>query len=175
VHHVQRHAHLVDHLVRGVQAREDLRRDRDGDIDRDALLHLAGLVEQPVERCAVHELLDEQHLVLRGHDVEDRHHVAVVDLRCDARLVEEHRDELRVLGELGVQSLGRDDAREALVAHQTRDVDRRHAAPRDLSVQHVAADRRRLSETVCDLVVLVCAHGLRPHSKNWIALPELQK
>ena len=65
----------------------------------------------------------------------------MVDLRRDARLVEEHRDELGVLGELGMQALRGDDAREALVAHEARDVDRRHTAARDLAMQQIAADR----------------------------------
>ena len=40
----------------------------------------------------------------------------------------------------GMQPLRRDDAREALVAHEPRDVDRRHAAARDLPMQQVATD-----------------------------------
>ena len=132
-------------VVRGVQAGEHLTA-RSTTATRTGTCVLASLrrAQQPVQRHAVHVLLDEHDLVAGRHDVEHGHDVAVVDLRRDARLVEEHRDELGVLGELGMQALRGDDAREALVAHQARDVDRRHPAARDLAVQQVAADRDRL-------------------------------
>jgi hypothetical protein len=105
-----------------------------------------------------------QHDFFAGRDdVEHRHDVAVMDLRSDARFVQEHRHELGILGELRVQSLRRDDAREAFVADQSRDVDRRHAAARDLPVQEVAADLdRRLATRVRRAECLGClGHGLR--------------
>src|SRR5690606_4715098 len=67
----------------------------------------------------------------------------VMDLRGDARLVEEHHHELAVLRELGVQALRRHDPREPDIADQVRDVDRRHAALRDLAMEHVAPDGDR--------------------------------
>ena len=56
----------------------------------------------------------------RGHDVERRHDVGVADARGEARLVEEHRDELGVLRELRVQALDRDRAREAAGPEEAR-------------------------------------------------------
>ena len=116
-----------------------------------------------MQRHAVDVFLDEHDLVGGLHDIEHGHHVAVVDLRRDARLVEEHLDELRVLGELGVQALRGDDAREPLVAHEARDVDRRHTAAGNLPVEEIATDRDRL---------VFVGHG---YSKNWIGMPALQK
>jgi hypothetical protein len=88
----------------------------------------------------VHVVLHEDDLVAHRHDIEHRHHVAVVDLGGNARLVEKHRDKLAVLRELGMHALRSDDARESNIADEVRDVDRRHAAPRDLAVQLVSAD-----------------------------------
>ncbi len=129
---VERRAHLVRGLVRGVQPGEDLAADRDRDVDRDMRLGFVRRAQQPVQRRAVDVLLDEDHLLAGRDDVEHRHDVAVVDLRRDAGFVEEHRDEVAILGELGVQPLGCDDPAEPLVAHQPGDVDRGHATPRDL-------------------------------------------
>jgi hypothetical protein len=88
----------------------------------------------------VHVLLHEHHFVRRGDEVEHRHDVRVMHLRRDASLVHEHRDELGVLGELRQQALRSDDAREAFIAHESSDVDRRHAATSDLPVEHVPPD-----------------------------------
>jgi hypothetical protein len=106
-------------------------------------------------------LLDEHHLAAERDDVEHRNHVAVMHLGRDPRLVEEHGDELLVLGELRVHALGGDDAREADIAHQPSNVDRRHATACNLAMQQVAADRERLV--------------LLRHSKKLMEPPALQK
>ena len=62
-------------------------------------------VERPPTPTVVHVLLDEDHFLAGRHDIEHRHHVAVVNLRRDPGFVEKHRDELLVLGELGEQRL----------------------------------------------------------------------
>src|SRR5262249_12787529 len=64
----------------------------------------------------------------------------MADARREARLVEEHRDELRILGELRGEPLDRDGPREADLAEEAAHVHRRHAARRDLVVERVAAD-----------------------------------
>jgi len=71
-----------------------------------------------------------------------------MNLRCDARLVEEHRDEVGVLGELGEQALRGDDAAESFIAHQPSDMDRGHATTRDLAMEDVASDRDRLAPSI---------------------------
>ncbi|TMQ10986.1 MAG: hypothetical protein E6J90_35495 [Deltaproteobacteria bacterium] len=99
--------------------------------------------------------------------IEDGHDVAVVDPGCDARLVEEHRDELGIGGELGEQPLGDDEPAEALAADQAREVDRRHAAARDRAVQEISTDRDRLRVWLGGRHYRVLlAHVMRPHSKN---------
>ena len=87
-------------------AADDRERDRRR-VRRDRAPH------EPRERLALHVLHDEEELAVGLHDVERRHHVRVADARGEARLVEEHRDELGVLGELRVEALDRDGAREA--------------------------------------------------------------
>ncbi len=64
------------------------------------------------ERLALHVLHHEEELPLRRHDVERRDDVGVADARGEARLVEEHRDELGILRVLRVQPLDRDRPRE---------------------------------------------------------------
>ena len=61
----------------------------------------------------------------------------MLDARGEARLVEEHRDELGVLRELRMQALDRDGAREADRAEEAPEVDRRHAARGDLVVERI--------------------------------------
>ena len=163
MHDVQRGAALVRGLVRGVEPGERLTRDRDRDVERHASAARPRGVEQHVERHPVHELLHEHDLAARGDDVEHGDHVAVLEPRGDARLVEEHRDEVRILRELGVQSLGGDDPREALVAHESREVNGRHAAARDRLVQRVPADDgRRAVGIVCCPSSVVFTHVRNP-------------
>ena len=88
----------------------------------------------------MHVLHDEEELAVGGDDVERRHDVRVPDARGEARLVEEHRDELGILGELRVEALDRDRAREADRTEQPPEVDRRHAAGGDLVVERIAPD-----------------------------------
>ncbi len=145
MHDVEWRAHLVDGRVRRVQAGEHLCGDRYRDADRNLLIRLVHVAQQHVQRNAVHVLLHEHDFVGRGDEIEHRHDVGMVDLRRDARLFEKHRDEVTVLGELGEQALGRDQAAEPLVTHQACDVDRRHTAARDLPVKQIAADRHGLS------------------------------
>ena len=68
----------------------------------------------------------------------------VNDSPREARLVEQHRDELGVGREVGMEALDRDFAREPGVPRQAPEVDARHPARRDLFVECVAADHARL-------------------------------
>ena len=72
-----------------------------------------------------------------GDDVERRHDVGVADARGEARLVEEHRDEVGVLRERVVQPLDRDGAREARRPEEAPEVDGRHAPGRNAVVHDV--------------------------------------
>ena len=98
---------------------------------------LARRAKQLRERLAVDVLHDEEELAVGRDDVDRRDDVRVLDARGEARLVEEHRDELGILGELRMQPLDRDGAREADRAEQAAEVDRRHAAGGDLVVERI--------------------------------------
>ena len=67
----------------------------------------------------------------------------MTDAPDEARLVEEHRDELRILGEVRMQSLDRDRAGEPHRSAETAKMHRGHAARCELSVEHVASHRAR--------------------------------
>ena len=62
-----------------------------------ALPLLARRANEARERLALDVVHDEEELALVGDDVERRHDVRVLDARGEARLVEEHRDELGIL------------------------------------------------------------------------------
>jgi hypothetical protein len=64
----------------------------------------------------------------------------VLDARGEAGLVEEHRHELGILGELRVQPLDGDGLREAHRPEQTAEVHGGHAPGGDLAVHRVASD-----------------------------------
>src|SRR5438067_1842362 len=71
------------------------------------------------------------------------------DPRSDARLVEEHRLELRVRNELGLDRLDGEQLLEASFATKARKPDARHAARRDraeqlVPIQSVPCDQRAL-------------------------------
>src|SRR5690606_24449818 len=67
-----------------------------------------------------------------------------VDARRDARLVEEHVDELVVLDEVRVDALDRDPLLEAARPVHAGEVHARHAADADLVDDAVAAEEERL-------------------------------
>ena len=78
-------------------------------------------------------------------DVVDVDDVGVVEQRADPRLVEEHLDDPRIVGELGAQPLDHDLLLEAGHRGLAREVDLGHAADREPAEQRVAAaERRRL-------------------------------
>ena len=93
---------------------------------------------------ALDVLHDDEELVFFCDDVERRHDVRMTDHRGEARLVEEHRDELGVLRVCVVESLDRDGAREARRPEQAPEVDSRHATGRDAVVHDVPTDEAAL-------------------------------
>jgi hypothetical protein len=84
--------------------------DRHGDARRHALAGLQGAPDEARERLAGHVVHDEQDLVVRGDDVERLDDVRVPDAGRELRLVEEHRDEVRVAREVRVEPLDGDRA-----------------------------------------------------------------
>ena len=90
--------------------------------------------------ATIHVFHHQEQVVVGLHDVERRDHVRVADARNQARLVEEHRDEIRVLREVSVELLDRDRPREAFRSDEAPDVDGGHPARRDLPVERIPSD-----------------------------------
>ena len=150
MHDVERRADLVGRLVRGVQAGEHLTaRSTPRRARGTCVLRLVRRAQQPVQRRAVDVLLDEHDLVAGRHDVEHRHDVAVMDLatRCAPRRGTSRRTRGSSANS-GCRRLAATMRENPSSPMQARDVDRRHAATRDLAVQEVATDRDRL-ECLC--------------------------
>src|SRR6185312_9291186 len=72
-------------------------------------------------------------------DVVDVDDVRMIELRADLRLVEEHLDDPRVVGELRPQLLDHDFFFEAGHCRLAREIDLRHATDREPAEQRVAA------------------------------------
>ena len=104
----------------------------------------SGVGQGPDERSPAIDHVDgkilhhDGELALLGHDVERGDDVRTPDARSQARLVEEHRRELRVLRELRVQALDRHRAREARWPEQAAKVQRGHPAGGDLPIERIA-------------------------------------
>ena len=131
---------LAVRLVRCVEAAERVDHDGDRDARRDTLLLLVRGLEERRERRAVDEVHDDGDLIVLGDHVEHAHHVGVLDAAHQARLVEEHREELAVAREVRVQPLDRDDPAEAASTEEAPEVHARHPAARDLVVDGVPPD-----------------------------------
>src|SRR5262249_1352825 len=94
-------------------------------------------------------------------DVVDVDDVRVVEQRADARLVEEHLDDPRIVGELGAQPLDHDFLLEAGHRGLPRQVDPGHAAGRQPADERVAAAERGRLEV----------GGAMPHHRSSGGLP----
>ncbi len=116
------------------------RGDGDDDAHRERHVRVARRAQELVERDPVHVLLHQDDLGAGVDHVEHRDHVGVVHLGGDARLVEEHGQEVGVLGELRVQPLDGHHPAEPLRAEEARQVDGGHAPARDGRVQDVTTD-----------------------------------
>jgi hypothetical protein len=140
---LQRLAPVAGGLVRGVETRERVDQDGRRDGGRDDLHPPAGDPEQPRERLAVQVLHDDEELPILGDDVQRRGDVGVLDARRQPRLVEQHRHERGIRGEVRVKPLDRHRPREPRGPEEAPEVDRRHAAAGELVAQRVATDEQR--------------------------------
>ena len=128
-------------VVRRVDPARDLLQDRGGGGGREP----PGLADEFDERAAGEVLHREVRARPVAAEVVHLHDVGVPQPRREPRLVEEHRDELRVTGVLRVQPLDGDGAAKAHGPHEASVVHRRHAARRDLAVHGIAThDAMRL-------------------------------
>jgi hypothetical protein len=144
VHDAERLASLAPRLVRFVQAAERVRDDRADDSDGDGRLARLRLAENARERRAVHVLHDDEELAVLRDDIERLDDVGVPYARHEARLVEEHGEEVRVARERLMEPLDRDRAHEARGAHLPPDVDGRHASRRNGPREAVATSTDRV-------------------------------
>ena len=79
-------------------------------------------------------------LAVRARELVDARDVAVAQHARDLRLVDEHLDEVVVLGEVREHALDRDEVRLAVRVEGLRAIDLRHPAERDAIEQVVAAE-----------------------------------
>ena len=132
---------VVGQLVSGVQTRARVGNDARDDprVDR---LGLAARAEHARERIAVDPLHDQVERVLLLAELVDLADVWMVYAGRDARLVEEHPLELRLLGEVREDGLDGDELLEPALPVQTRRPHAGHAATGDGNEQLVATEAR---------------------------------
>jgi hypothetical protein len=126
----------------------------------DALASLLHAAHDLAERLAVEVLHGDPVGVVVLAEIEDLRDVRVVDARGDARLVEEHVDELIVLDEVRVDALDRDPLLEAAGPVHARQVHAGHAAGADLVDDAVAAEEEGAGRLFVRLL------GARPRGRR---------
>ncbi|MEZ4251572.1 MAG: hypothetical protein R3B99_25440 [Polyangiales bacterium] len=119
-------------FVRVMQTRSHLRDHVRRERERHASLALVQAPEHAVERLAVQVLHRQEPIVAKASELEDLRDVGVMQLRRDARFVEEHRDEVVFFGEVRVDAFDRDPLLEPTGGAGSREVHRRHAARAEL-------------------------------------------
>ena len=121
-------------VARGVgvlERAQDGERDVQAHVERQLLALRGGGADEARARRAVDVLHRHVELAVLLAEVEHLDDVRVAEAGADARLVDEHRDEVRVAGELRQDALDRDDLLEAVRPGAPRQVDLRHPARRD--------------------------------------------
>ena len=121
----------VDRVVRVVERVEHVARDQRGELGRQPDLRARTLAQQREHVDAVDELHRDVRRVGVGAELEHLHDVAVIELRGDPRLVDEHLDERLVGREVRQDLLDRDQLLEAVLADQLRLEQLGHAADRE--------------------------------------------
>ena len=136
----QQRAIALPEDVRRVEARSGVGADTERDARGDALLLLLCGAHYLGERVAVDPLHDDEGALLLLADVDDARDVAVLDARGNARFVDEHLLEARILRVLGQDHLHDDEALESLSAAETGEPHRGHAAVRQRAQQLVPVE-----------------------------------
>jgi len=137
---MKRVAPFVARFVRGVKTSEHT--DDDGRYHRERGL-LAGRGEQTEkarEGLPFDVLHDEQDLALRRDDVECRHDIWVPDACREPRFIEEEGRNLRVPGELRVESLDGYRPRKANRVDEATEIDGCHPTTRELAMKCVSTE-----------------------------------
>ncbi len=128
-------------VVRVGEPRTCTRGDRERDVERHALAERAGAREHVEDVLAVDELHRVEERVADLTEVEDLRDVRVLELRREARFVEEHRDPARIVIALGPDALEDHVALEACETIRAREEDFGHASLRQTSEQLVLGGR----------------------------------
>ena len=142
MHDAERTAVETEPIVRVVQPRRRARRDGQHGMDRQRAAQALGAVEQRPHGLAVHVLHREEIRVAELPDVVDLRDVRVLELGREARLIEEHADEVRVRRAIPQDPLEHTVALDSCDAFTARQEDLRHATRRELGEDLVAVGGR---------------------------------
>ena len=118
----------ISERVGGMETGGGVCADAQGDARGDRRLLRLGRAEDLRERVAVDPLHDDEGVLAFFSDVEDARDVGVLDLRGDARLVDEHFLKSRILRILRQDHLDDHEALESLSTAEAGEPDRRHAS-----------------------------------------------
>jgi len=151
VDQVERLARAIALVVGVVERLADLEDDVAGLGRAEPAVVVLQVVEDGAQVAPRHVLLDDEVAALDLTEVEDLGDVRVAQLTGDLRLVDEHGDEVAVVGDLRQQHLDRDHALEPGGALRLGAEHLRHAAVADPLEQRVLAERDRLRRYVLDL------------------------
>ncbi len=143
MHEIERLALVVARVVRVVEAAEDRQADVERGVERDLLASRRGGADEARGGGAVDVLHRHVQLAVVLAEVEDLHDVRVCEAGADARLVDEHRDEVVILRELRQDALHGDHLLEAVRTGAAREVHLRHPARGDPLVQLVRTEHER--------------------------------
>ena len=121
---------LVEQLVGFLQTVEDVEDDADRDPERKLLAFGLEVLADLLERRTIDVVHDDEQRVRRLLDVDRGHHVGVPDPRREPGFVEEHPDEVRVVGDVGVHQLERHQTLEAALTDHTAEVHGGHPTRR---------------------------------------------
>ena len=137
---LERGAVTVGELVGGVQAGEQVEEDAQREPERQGAPLLARADEDLVEREAIDVLHHQEDALIVLLHIERGHHVGVVHPRGEAGLIEEHGDEIRLLGQVRVHRFDRDLTLESAGSDGAAEVDPRHPAGGDRTEDLVATN-----------------------------------
>ena len=133
--------------------------DAGGDVERDRFV-VRSTGASDLQHIAAVEVLHRQKPILAPplgrrpglvSEVEDLHHVGVVDHLGETGLVDEHADEVAVVGEVGPHAFDDDEFLSSDGSDLTREIDFSHSALGELARNGIAAQhlRTRRQLTIC--------------------------
>src|SRR5262245_29281164 len=137
---LERFAPWATSFVSRVESLEDVHENGGEDSRRNAHPRSIGGGCQAMQGFAVDVLHHEEQLTRKRHDIENGHHVRMADRCGDPRLIDEHRNEGRLLCKLRVEPLDRHGAPEAYRPDEACEMDGGHSARRDFAEEEVPTD-----------------------------------